>query len=61
MTKLHDAEDYNINYVKLLTIIVSVFLIGYFLEKALEVLKGFEISAGNYFQITAELLSSAYI
>jgi hypothetical protein len=32
MTKVSAVEDYKINHAKLLTIVVSVFLLGYFLK-----------------------------
>lgn len=57
MTKVSAVEDSNINHMKLLTIVVSVFLIGFFLEKALDRSNDFQELQGEYFGITAQLLT----
>lgn len=57
MTKVHAVEDSNINHMKLLTIVVSVFLIGYFLEKIIYRSNGFQELPGEYLELTAQLLT----
>jgi PAS domain S-box-containing protein len=57
MTKVVAVEDSNINHMKLLTIVVSVFLIGYFLEKAIDRSNDFQELPGVYLELTAQLLT----
>jgi PAS domain S-box-containing protein len=57
MTKVHAVEDSKINHMKLHTIVVSVFLIGFFLEKAIDRSNAFQEPPGEYLGITAQLLT----
>jgi PAS domain S-box-containing protein len=57
MTKVVAVEDSNINHMKLLTIVVSVFLIGYFLEKTISRSNDFQELPGDYLELTAQLLT----
>src|SRR5659263_278723 len=57
MIKVPAIEDSNINHMKLLTIVVSVFLIGYFLEKAFDRSNDFQELPGEYLELTVQLLT----
>ena len=57
MTKVHALEDSKINHLKLLTIVVSVFLIGYFLEKTIDGSTDLQVPPVKYLEITAQLLT----
>jgi PAS domain S-box-containing protein len=57
MTKVHAVEDSDIDNMKLLTIVLSVFLIGYFLEIAIDRSTEFQELSGAYLGLTAQLLT----
>lgn len=58
MTKMLVVEDSYVKHAaKLLTIVVSVFLAGYFLEEAIDIATDIKDSLEDYIEISAELLS----
>ncbi|MCX9085764.1 MAG: ATP-binding protein [Candidatus Methanoperedens sp.] len=57
MKKAHAFKDSEINHVKLLSILVTVFLIGYFLQKTIDGPGNLQELPGEYLEMTAQLLT----